>query len=156
MFYWIFYLLLVVTTEIHSFGDGGIGININPFRYFCERFKRLPDSTCAILFNEKNCQHWENDTFTAMVDLLCLTLKEDYFHCLTNGRMMLNLSLSKKDVLYKYLLKISAFLETVELLMLPKIVARIFVASDIAIAPTYCERTSYFSFFLCYIEYFNN
>lgn len=63
MFYWIFYLLLVVKTEIHSFGDGGIGININPFRYFCERFKRLPDSTCAILFNEKNCQHWENDTF---------------------------------------------------------------------------------------------
>ena len=63
MLRWMFYFLIVVEleTEIQSFGDGHI--NINPFRYFCRRFKRLPNSTCAILFNEKNCQHWENDTF---------------------------------------------------------------------------------------------
>ena len=45
------------------FGDGPM--KINPFRPFCTRFSRLRDSTCAVLFDEKNCQSsfWTNDTF---------------------------------------------------------------------------------------------
>ena len=70
MLYWIFHFLLTFM-EIKSqgifediFGDGPM--NINPFRPYCTRFSRLRDSTCAVLFDEKNCQSsfWTNDTFS--------------------------------------------------------------------------------------------